>query len=352
MSLNRALDKRVRADNKISRNDTGEFRLGSDADGAVLDKAIAGLLGDYGKLGARLRIFQHDTECELSGLTLRFQYPAFRGGQPTDTDLTDLIAHYITKFALPHSVRNRVHRKFKELSPEEVELECSKLRAKAVDTFIRAHKATKRNGEAGELMLFLLTEWILGAPQILAKMSLKTNPDFPVLGADGLHVKVDSETGKIHLYFGESKLHKSLTGGINSAAQSIRKGLRPSEAKYEVELIEKFVELSGLPESSHDALLAFLDPWEEVSNTRVDVITCLIAFEFSAYSRLKATGHVERVAEFEAAMGRLVSDVSPKVVKAFSEVGLQHQEVELFLLPLPSVAVLREQFQALIGWKP
>lgn len=41
-----------------------------------------------------------------------------------------------------------------------------------------------REASVDELLLFLLTEWILGAPQVIAKLALKTNPQMPVHGAD------------------------------------------------------------------------------------------------------------------------------------------------------------------------
>src|SRR3546814_10487872 len=69
----------------------------------------------------------------------------------------------------------------------------SQLNQRALALFKRVRKASNRSGEAGELLLYLLTEWILGAPQIIAKMGLKTNPQMPVHGSDGVHVRVRSE---------------------------------------------------------------------------------------------------------------------------------------------------------------
>lgn len=334
---------------EVRKNRRG-LRLDIETQPLDVAAAIDGLRGDYSKLGTRLRVLSHGVKCTLSGLTIRVHYPAFRSGKPTDDDLTDLIAHYISHFALPRSVRNRAYKKFPKLTPEEIELHCSELRAKAVRTFIKAQKATKRNGEAGELMLFLLTEWILGAPQILAKMSLKTNPNVPVLGSDGVHIKFDSSSQKLKFYFGEAKIHSSLTAGISSAAKSIKKALSSEEVKFELELIEKNVELTGLDEAAREALLSYLDPWEEDSNLRLQVVTSLIAFDYDAYSNLKEVDHDKRTSEFITALTDEVTKIAPKVSKALSAVGLEAEEIELFLLPLPSVSVLREKFQSLIGW--
>jgi hypothetical protein len=315
-----------------------------------LDAAIAGLRGDYSNLEARLLVLRHDVACPLSGVTLRIHYPSFRGGRPTDHDLTDAIAHYLTHFALHRSSLNRAYEGFKGLKPPEILAVCSKLRAKAIRTFIKAHKATKRNGEAGELMLFLLTEWMLGAPQILAKMSLKTSPNVPIHGSDGIHVLFDKETKRLKFYFGEAKIHRSLQGALTSAGISIAKALTPSEIQFELDLVESNLETSGLDQDGREALLSYLDPWAKSSNQRTEVITSLIAFDYKGYDNLKEIDPDKRAAEFAVLLERDLEAMSPRVARSFGEAGLRDEEIELFLLPLPSVTVLRERFQALIGW--
>ena len=88
------------------------------------------------------------------------------------------------------------------LPDDKLLIEISKLKSEAIDLFIRAQKATDRNGEAGELILYLLTEWLLGAPQLLAKMSLKTNRHMPVYGSDGVHVRFSAETNTLNFLLG------------------------------------------------------------------------------------------------------------------------------------------------------
>src|SRR4029077_6808975 len=102
-------------------------------------------------------------------------YPSFRGAEPTVGDLVDVIALYMIPFVLPRSEIADVYKLYGTRTVEDFSRHHSALEKKAIALFKRVQLATNRNGEAGELLLYLLTEWILQAPQLLAKMCLKTD---------------------------------------------------------------------------------------------------------------------------------------------------------------------------------
>ena len=54
------------------------------------------------------------------------------------------------------------------------------------------------------------------APQLIAKMSLKTNPKMPVHGADGVHVRYSKADKRLLLYWGESKVHADVGAAISA----------------------------------------------------------------------------------------------------------------------------------------
>lgn len=149
------------------------------------------------------------------------------------------------------------------------------LRQEAFDLFKRAHVATNRNGEAGELILYLLTEWLLEAPQIVAKMSLKTNTEMPVHGADGAHVRYCAATGRLYIYWGEAKLYGSLDQAITEAAKSIAESLDDKKIKHEITLVKRHLDLSGLKPDAK-AMLDFLDPYGSgyAEPPRCDLLPC------------------------------------------------------------------------------
>lgn len=312
-----------------------------------LEAAVAALRQDYGHLVPRIRALEHAVVTSCSKLTLRLHYPALRNGQPTMGDLVDAIALHIPHFCLPRRDIQQVYSRIEQASPSEIHRMISALDARAVDLFMRAQAATGRSGEAGELLLYILTEWVLEAPQIVAKMSLKTNRDMPVHGSDGIHVKFLPGSGQLLLFSGEAKLHRRVREAVRSAVSSIVKALEHTRLSREIELVRRDIDLTGLAADAKEALLAYLDPFDERSNQRLDVITCLIGFNFAGYRAL--LGQEDAEALFEQSVRTELEAVADAFSTELITAGLSHQLVEVFLLPLPSVDNLREAFSKRIG---
>ena len=328
-----------------------ETLLEAGAKDADLKSAFAALSKDYGNLTARIRNLSHSVVCTCSGVTLRLHFPAFRQSKPTLTELVDAIAIYLVHFALPRSEIEALTAIYKTTDPIEFMKRYSLLESRARALFIKANETTERNGEAGELLLYLLTEWILGAPQLIAKMSLKTNPSMPVHGADGVHVRYSEKEKKLLLYWGESKLHANVGNAIAAAAKSITEALQPDKLKHQIDLVQQNISFSGLQPAEKEALLRYLNPFEEEYNERLDVTTCLIGFNFDGFAKVAAVDPKAAEAEFRTLAQAELVKVAPKLAKALTDKGLATQPIEIFFLPLPSVSDFRDLFQAKVGWK-
>jgi Cap4 SAVED domain len=322
------------------------------AESSDLDVVLAALHRDYSKLGPRIRELQHEVTCECAGATLRLHFPAFRQGKTTIHELVELAWLHLTPFALTRKEIDAVKALQSTLPFDDFLIKTTQLNDTAAKLFIKAHKATNRNGEAGELLLYLLTEWILGAPQFIAKMTLKTNSQMPVHGADGVHVRYCPETARLFLYWGESKMYGDVGAAINAAATSIAKSLEPDELGHELQLVQRNIDFTGLGADGKAALLRYLDPHEEEYNERKDVITCLIGFDFDGFQKASAAGDQAAEDTFRALAKEKLAAVAPKVAAAFQTAGLDSQDVELFFFPLPTVQEFRDLFQARIGWLP
>lgn len=316
-----------------------------------LESIVAALRRDHSKLSARLREHQHTITCDSEGVTLRLHFPAFRQGNATIHELVEVISLSITPFALPRSEIALVDEKYQKISAEEFREETTKLNQAAIKLFIKAAEATGRNGECGELLLYLLTEWVLEAPQIIAKMALKTNPNAPVLGADGVHARYCSDTKRLYLYWGEAKLHADVGNAISDAAKSIAKALTDEAKDHEISLVRRNIDFTGLNATAKTELLNFLDPMKEESNKRYDVITCLIGFNFDGYGKVGPGDADAAEAKFASLAEERLKALAPTIAKRLKENGLDTSVIELFLLPVPSVQGLRDAFQAKIGWK-
>ena len=312
---------------------------------------LAALHRDYSKLAPRIRSLEHSITCECENVTLRLHFPSLRQGKATVYELVDTVLHFLIPFALPRSEIAAVNNLYGKISVDEFTLKTSQLFQSAISLFIRANKATNRNGEAGELLLYLLTEWILSAPQLIAKMSLKTSSDMPVHGADGVHVRYSSERSKLILYWGESKFYEDVAQAIVAAVKSISNALDPKKMQHELELVQRNIDFSGLDAVAQSELLRHLDPFDEASNERHDVITCLIGFDFEAFKQITASDGDTAEEKFcELAKTKLAA-LSKTASNTLKAAGLAGQTIEIFFFPVPSVQDFRDLFQAKIGWK-
>lgn len=311
-----------------------------------LEAALAVLRKDWDFIRTRLRTVEHDVVVEGRRQALRLQYPSLRDGQATIAELIRAISTCLVPFSLPRkriedAVRAAGSDAFARLRAHEL------LSQEARSLFIRARQSSNRNGEAGELLLYILTEWLLEAPQIIAKMGLKTASQMPVHGSDGVHVRYDPATGHLILYSGEAKLYADLNAAIDAAVASIATALTPQKLDHEIDLVRRNLEVSGLDADARSALLAYLDPFDESSNARRDVVTCLIGFDFAAYTAIRGEA---ADAAFEAAAVARLREIGPRIGQAFTNAGLGQCRAELFMMPVPSVSGLRTAFQNHIGW--
>lgn len=316
-----------------------------------LDEAIAALRRDYSRLAPRIRELRHTVACECQGVVLRLHFPSFRQGRATMAELVDAISGHLLRFALPRSQVDALESKHRSLPMDEFLLAYEGLRGEAHRIFMKANENTHRNGEAGELLLYLLTEWVLAAPQIIAKMSLKTNRDMPVHGADGVHARYCSDTNRLLLYWGESKLHSQVSDAITDALESVAEALAPEKMQHEIDLVQRNIDFSGLAPDAKDALLRYLDPFEEHYNARHDVVTCLVGFDFDGFEGIVAAAGQDAETEFVQRAIRRLETLAPQVARKMKQSGLEGRALELFFFPVPAVDEFRKLFQNKIGWK-
>jgi len=198
---------------------SGDRNLNED----TLATALAAIKKNWSILSSRIRTAEHDVTTDHRHLNLRLHYPALRDAHATVEELIQTITLFLVHFSLPRKQVEAVYASQENMaSPFQRHQAISRLEQEARSLFIRARKSSQRTVEAGELLLYLLTEWMLEAPQIIAKMSLKTSAQMPVHGSDGIHVRFDSEAGRLILYSGEAKLHSDLGQAIKSAIESIK----------------------------------------------------------------------------------------------------------------------------------
>ncbi|WP_321956318.1 HamA C-terminal domain-containing protein [Paraburkholderia bannensis] len=121
-----------------------------------------------------------------------------------------------------------------------------------------------RFGEVGELIAYCVAERHLGAAQIAAKLSLKTNSNMPVHGIDGIHAKF--ENGVMNVFWLESKLAPSANDGAKEFAISTA-SFTSNRAQYlrELTIVTDFSNLDALPQAQKDVFLSYFDMYDSQS---------------------------------------------------------------------------------------
>jgi hypothetical protein len=206
----------------------------------------------------------------------------------------------------------------------------------------------RNSGEGGELLLYLLAEAYLGYPQVISKMHLKTNPQVHYHGVDGIHASVDSSTGLLALWWGESKLYSSLSTGINACLDSIAKYLIPdapdrAPIERDIDLLSAYADISD-----PDLLVAFrryLNPDDQHFNRVQYRGICLVGFDQSNYPAAES----ESPLTFSEEVIRSVRQWREMTRTCISSHLLSATTLEIFLVPFPSVAELRSSFLHELG---
>lgn len=312
---------------------------------------IAALASDH-NLDARLRTVTKTPSSKRPDVAVHAHYFPLRNGKPTMEEFVDrVLLKKLAKFCLPGSEIRKAKSRFATLTEDEIIEEGADLLNRAIDLFKKANKNTNRNGEFGEVIAYLLIESVLKAPQLVAKMSLKTSAQMPVHGSDGIHFNLD-DGGNLRLFWGEAKCHASVSAAIDSAAESIAENLTHDKMSHELFLVEHHADWESMPKGLSDALVKFLDPYHEEYNQRKDVSVMLLAFDFEAFSKLSGFKAEDAEAEFAKLLDTALPNLVERLDDALNDAKVPSHALHLFLLPVQSVAKMRERFQNRIGWTP
>ncbi len=115
-----------------------------------------------------------------------------------------------------------------------------------------------RSSEVGEVIAYVLAQHLLKAPQVAAKMALKTSPNMPVHGLDGIHASFDA--GEMTIFFLEAKLSYAANAGAKAYAESAKDFLS-NRKQYlrEYEIVADLGNLDALSGADREAALDYFD---------------------------------------------------------------------------------------------
>lgn len=270
---------------------------------------------------------------DLTGtaVTARCHFVARDGnGNPLVTKLARKLANQVVDYCIP---RSRVDEARAAGSTEAV----LALQHEAVELFVKADLS----GEAGELLLYLLLEVVLELPQLLCKMPLKTNTQVHVHGADGIHGQMLPD-GRLALYWGEAKLHVSATKAIDACFESLVPFLiddGSGRSSRDLHLLRSGLDLRD--EKLLEGLERYLRQ-DTVESTRVSFRgAALVGFDLAGYPN----PHEDDGLSVRAPIEEAIAKWHARVTDAIGKHRVEKVVIELFCLPVPSVADLRVEMQ-------
>jgi len=258
--------------------------------------------------------------------------------RPRVKDLARAVAARVLDYAIPRSELQKAHE----------QMVSNKSTAKFVELVVKAKKLfsdAPKSGEGGEMLLYMLAQAKLRLPQVLCKMSLKTNSRLHYNGADALHMSYDKTEDKLALYWGEAKLYGSVSEAIRECLDSIGPflcddGGTDARQSRDLELLSGYLDLGD--SELEEALIRYLDPDDPMFNKLQYRGVCLVGFNESAYpGETESKKHQEVISSVEAAFSNWQLQIGRNLR---SRSPLHDFHMEIFLVPFPSVSKYREYF--------
>lgn len=258
-----------------------------------------------------------------------------RAGRPRVEELTAAICESALDFAIPRR-------------------EIERARARDVATggtrqMTRLHNQARglftdiaNSGEGGELLLFVLAEMLLRLPQVMCKMSLKTNPRMHVHGVDGVHAGVDPGTGQLALYWGESKIYHDATTAIRDCLASLAPMLTAGGAERDLQLLQRAADLND--PALEQALRRFLDPRDPAHLELEFRGLCLVGFNSDAYP----TTGAQQNAVVAAVLAQLPG-WKQSIQRRVRTERLDAFGIHVFCVPFPDVETFRVSMRRFLG---
>lgn len=262
-----------------------------------------------------------------------------QNGQVRFKDFAQFLATKVIDFAIP---RSEIEEAKAHLDQTGSTSKLVQLNKKASNLFTKLEKS----GEGGEILLYMIIEHILKVPQLMCKMAHKTSPEMHVHGCDGIHAKYDAQDDILSIYWGESKLHESISSAVDECFDSMKKflmddGGSSSTQERDFQLMRNFIDLND--ENLENAIVNYLDKNNPKFNQVKYAGVCLVGFDFSHYPSIENSNINEE--QIKQKITEVITRWKPLIKERISSaIGLERFEIHFFFLPFPSVADFRKAF--------
>jgi hypothetical protein len=259
-------------------------------------------------------------------------------GNPRVPALVRMLVEQVVDYCVPRTRINEVYDHFLRTGSTE---KIVQLQREAKDLFT----GIKTTGEGGELLLYALLEIALGLPQILCKMSLKTNSQVHYHGVDGVHA-TPLDDGKLAVYWGEAKLYANANAAIDAAFTSLAPFLLDDgdgAAQRDILLLRDKADVGDA--DLRTALVRYFTEDTLEASQLVVRGACLVGFSMDPYDDPFENGGASVREEVADAITRW----QERAGQVIANEKLEAFELEIFFVPLPSVQNFRDGLLSGLG---
>jgi len=205
-----------------------------------------------------------------------------------------------------------------------------------------------KSGELGELILYAFLETHLCAPKILSKVELKTSPNMPVHGSDGVHY-LKLSNGNYQLIFCESKTIKSLNSAIKSALKSIKDlkysnsvNTKSNNLSYEKTLVSENLLKECTSEEEIEFIKSIIYP-NSSNNFHVDdAFGILVGYEIEFEEEFKYLSNEDFREKVKLKILNDTSNLVNTISLMLDEYALNGHNFYLYILPFSNLSNSRE----------
>ena len=284
---------------------------------------------------------EHSNSINGIDVNLHFKYLKFDpNGNPKIDLLVNTLLNYATHYCFSSQKRDIEDNEFEK---NKLMNEAKKLFRKWKDEDITDDNQPK-SGEVGEMILWLLMEVVLKAPQIVAKMDLKTNPKLEVFGSDGIHIDISNED-ILNIYFGEAKFYNDIYGALDSAFQSIEDFHKNSMSNHEFNLVTTHYKY--LNHKHKDKIYKFIMGEIEAGEVKINH-ACLIGYDWDEYKKLDGEDRKEFIKNFTTLYQEETKRLTKLIQTRFDKFSKKEFDFEVFFIPFKSVQELRTAFNEIL----
>ena len=315
---------------------------------SISQEALAALTMSSEGFDARLRRVDHTWETDGQQLEGHCYYLNFRNDDISIDEFVDYIFRQIIYFCLPSGEIAKLRAKYNETQNVAIWVAAIE-KAKAM--FVKASESELTLGEPGELILHIMLELVLNAPQLVAKMSLKTNSNVPYHGSDAVHVRYNDEAQKLDIIWGESKLYQQLSSAMDDAVTSIKSfngdGKGDSPRVRDLQIVRDYASVED--EDLEAVLLEYFDPYNDSSNKTIEYYSCLFGFDYSVYNRLDRRGDRDIDEYFVEEYKKRIESAHDLWVNKVANGKIDSMRFIVFMWPFKNVSDLRRRFMSKLG---